>query len=162
MKKSKQKHANIHALEALVKMVDYCTKPGCRRQYLLRFFGEQNTDPKTVCQKSCDFCRNPEKVTKAIEAASCVNDFSFNTAREKEWDGQWSKPHGEDDIEDDDFDKSLISKSNEISLMGEDVGQFSGGVAASRSQSNGRIGFAKASDILATFEVSLYGRDARI
>ena len=153
MKKSKQKDANVHALGALEKMVDYCTKTCCRRQYLLKFFGEKETDPKAVCQKSCDFCRNPEKVTRAIEASSCVNDFVFQKAAAKEWDGQWSAPHGDGDAEDDDdddMDKVGLSKSNGLSLMGEDVADF--GAPSSYSQ-NGTGGFSKASDILAKYEV---------
>ena len=155
MNKSKQKDASLHALDALEKMVDYCTKPACRRQYLLRFFGEQNTNPKMVCQKSCDFCRNPDKVTKMIEAASCANDFSFHTTTEKQWDGQWNAPHGDDDFNDDDdcvLDKIHQSKSQGLSLMGEDVDGPSFGSSLSGNRS-GKAGFTKASDVLAKYEV---------
>ena len=153
MKKSKHKDANLHALGALEKMVDYCTKPCCRREYLLKFFGETITNPKTVCQKSCDFCRNPEKVSRAIESASCVNDFAFRTAAAKEWDGQWTAPHGDEGIDDNDdgsIDKPTFSKSNGLSLMGEDVQDFEEPL---QNRSSGKHGFSKASDILAKYEV---------
>ena len=156
MKKSKQKDANIHALDALEKMVDYCTDPGCRRRYLLQFFGEQETDPKLVCRKTCDYCQRPEKVRKAIEAASCVTDFSFHTATSSEWDGQWGKPHGDDESEnvndsDDDFHESAGAKSQGLSLFGEEVDALSGD--SSHVKPSGKVGFAKASDILAKYEV---------
>lgn len=157
MKKSKQKDANVHALGALEKMVNYCTNPGCRRQYLLKFFGEPNTDPKLVCRKSCDYCRNPEKVTKTIEAASCVNDFSFHTRAEKEWDGQWSAPHGEneDDLDNAGIDKSWLSKSSGLSLMGEDVEETASRASGnSLKRASGMLGFSKASDMLSKYEVS--------
>jgi hypothetical protein len=154
MKKSKQKDANLHALDALEKMVDYCTKPGCRRQFLLKFFGEPNTDPSTVCRKSCDYCRNPDKVTKAIEAASCATDFGFHTAAEKQWDGQWNGPHDKD-LLDDGVDKARLLKSNGLSLMGEDVGgaDFESWAFAKKPSS---VGFEKASDVLAKYEVSAH------
>lgn len=155
MEKSKKKDASVHTLQALEKMVDYCTKPCCRRHYLLKFFGEADTDPKTVCQRSCDFCRNPEKVTRIIEAASCVNDFSFHTAAadKKEWDGQWAAPPGDDSEGDDDnMDKATYSKSTGLSLLGEAVDDFA---APMPSQSSGKHGFTKASDILAKYEVRL-------
>jgi superfamily II DNA helicase RecQ len=155
MKISKQKDANMHALDALEKMVDYCTKPGCRRQFLLKFFGEPNTDPSTVCRKSCDYCRNPDKVTKAIEAASCANDFKYHTAAEKVWDGQWSEPHGESqDVTDDGADKARLLKSKGLSLMGEDIGMVDFEPAAAAAKKPAGFGFAKASDVLAKYEVS--------
>ena len=136
-------------------MVDYCTKPGCRRQYLLKFFGEKETDPKIVCQKSCDFCQNPSKVAKAIEAASCVNDFTFHTSAEQQWDGQWSNPHGDEDFDDDGFDddKVQVAKSQGLSLMGEDTEETSFNNSFSQGPGSGRAGFSKASDILAGYQV---------
>lgn len=153
MKKSKQKDANINALNALEQVVEYCTKPSCRRQFLLKFFGEKKTDPKSVCQGSCDYCKHPEEVTKTIEAASCVNDFSFQTKTEKEWDGQWNAPHGDDsdDLDDDDIDRSGLSESNGLSLMGEDVEEMPLRPML-RQLPTKAAGFSKASDVLAKYE----------
>jgi hypothetical protein len=82
-------------------MVDYCIKPGCRRQRLLAHFGERNRDPKSVCRKNCDFCKDPKTVEKEIEEASASNDFSFQTRikpkAKPQWDGQWGRPLGDDD-----------------------------------------------------------------
>jgi superfamily II DNA helicase RecQ len=153
MKQSKQKDANLHAVAAVEKMVDYCTMPTCRRQFLLRFFGERNTDPKSVCQKTCDFCQNPEKVRKSVEAASCVNDFSYEVAPDKEWDGQWDKPHGDAD-EDSDNEMELQSRRSQgLSLFGDEAGD-SASQEALQVKPAAKIGFTKASDILAKYEVS--------
>lgn len=156
MKKSKHKDANITALDALEKMSEYCTKPACRRQYLLNFFGESNSDPRSVCMKSCDYCQNPEKVTKTIEAASCVNDFSFQTKAEKEWDGQWAAPHGDDDegLDDDGIDRSWLLQSNGLSLTGEDVDNVLPNATyhGIGQKAAVKMGFSKASDVLAKYE----------
>ncbi|KAL7563110.1 hypothetical protein ACA910_012294 [Epithemia clementina (nom. ined.)] len=104
---SQQKKEPERALGALEMMVKYCMKPGCRRKYLLTFFGETCTEPRTVCRGNCDYCRNPEVVTKSIEAASACNDFSFHTRKSTsndKWDGQWDAPHGDGNYDNDDDD----------------------------------------------------------
>lgn len=89
------------ALGALQKMVHYAIEPQCRRQYLLKHFGEKHTDPVTVCRKSCDYCHNPEKVKQTIGQAQSASTFGFRTkATDDVWDGQWDKPHGDDDADD--------------------------------------------------------------
>ena len=54
------------SMEALMKMIDYCTQPCCRRKYLLSHFGEK-IDAKEVCQKTCDYCIDPNRMDRAIE-----------------------------------------------------------------------------------------------
>lgn len=54
-------------------MIEYCTKPRCRRKHVLEHFGEQ-FDASTRCQKTCDFCKNPEKVERDTKAAECMSD----------------------------------------------------------------------------------------
>jgi bloom syndrome protein len=54
------------SMDALMKMIDFCTQPCCRRQYLLLHFGEV-IDPTTVCQKTCDFCIDPNRMERAME-----------------------------------------------------------------------------------------------
>ena len=110
--KNDRGHGIARKLEALEKVVDYCTNPGCRRKYLLRFFGGRNVESETVCSKACDFCSNPAKVKRAIEAAKHAHrDTSLSTSwpssARDEWDGQWEHAHG-DDIEEteDAFDSS--------------------------------------------------------
>ena len=52
-------------------MIGYCTKPRCRRKHVLEHFGEQ-FDATTQCQKTCDFCKNPEKVERDTNASECM------------------------------------------------------------------------------------------
>ena len=99
-----------HSLNALHRMVNYCITPCCRRQYLLEHFGEK-VDAKQVCNRTCDFCQNPKQIDKRIDASHVVKDVLDNTNRYKneepdyqeKWDGQWSKPHGDDGEEEDDW-----------------------------------------------------------
>lgn len=60
------------ALLEIEGMVDYCIKPGCKRQYVLSHFGEK-IDPKKLCKKTCDYCLNPRKVEMAIQASECAS-----------------------------------------------------------------------------------------
>jgi superfamily II DNA/RNA helicase len=52
-------------MDALDKMIEYCTSTCCRRKYLLRHFGEE-IDPKKVCRMTCDYCLHPQKVSDAM------------------------------------------------------------------------------------------------
>jgi RecQ family ATP-dependent DNA helicase len=61
-----------HALLEIKGMVDYCLKPGCKRQYLLFHFGEK-IDPNHLCKKTCDYCLNPAKVEMSIQASECAS-----------------------------------------------------------------------------------------
>ena len=69
------------ALLEIEGMVDYCIKPGCRRQYVLNHFGEK-IDPRIVCQKTCDYCMDPRKIEMAIQASECA---SAVTNSQKSW-----------------------------------------------------------------------------
>jgi len=68
------------ALDALGKMVDYAITPHCRREYLLRHFGEKETHPKKVCAGTCDFCNNPSKVKDNISRAMGSMNSVFKVA----------------------------------------------------------------------------------
>ncbi len=57
-------------LEGFEKMVRYCTSPACRRNTLIQHFG----GTPVQCQRTCDFCRNPEKVKRTIQSAAIVQD----------------------------------------------------------------------------------------
>lgn len=52
-------------MDALTKMIEYCTEPCCRRKFLLSHFGEE-IDPKTVCKKTCDYCLDPKRMERAM------------------------------------------------------------------------------------------------
>lgn len=98
----KNKDSTERALEALELMVNYCVLPACRRQFLLQHFGE-TIQPDKVCQKTCDYCQDPKKVTSAIQASQVVKDvMSYKRGpimkhKGPDWDGQWQGPHGDDD-----------------------------------------------------------------
>jgi len=70
-----------HAMVELEGMIDYCTKPGCRRKHVLEHFGEE-FDATTQCRKTCDFCKNPEKVEADTRAAECMSAV-INSRRAK-------------------------------------------------------------------------------
>ena len=53
------------SMEALERMIEYCTQPCCRRKYILNHFGEE-IEPKTVCKKTCDYCLDPQKMERAM------------------------------------------------------------------------------------------------
>lgn len=65
-------------------MVDYCIKPGCKRQFVLGHFGEK-IDPKHTCKKTCDYCLNPRKVEMAIQASECASAVVMS---QKSWNSQ--------------------------------------------------------------------------
>ena len=75
-KKGKQRgnasQISDHSLVELEGMVDYCTKPVCKRKFVLDHFGERN-DASTYCNKTCDFCIDPKKVARDIQAADCMS-----------------------------------------------------------------------------------------
>lgn len=100
------------SLDALQRMVSYCVTPCCRRKYLLEHFGE-TIDPAQVCKDTCDYCQNPKQVEQRIEASKVVQDVvnfrhghtsgGKKSSSPTKWDGQWSKPHGEDDEGEDEW-----------------------------------------------------------
>jgi hypothetical protein len=115
-----QKNTNLEALE---KMVEYCTTPTCRRNFLVRHFGGSPVD----CQKTCCYCRNPQKVERAIQGAAVIQDvmqssrrlIEHNRRNKKKQDsnGQWGRPHGDDEDQrnsscalDRDEDEDFIAK----------------------------------------------------
>jgi len=67
IKMSGRKYFNCYArsFNALEHMKEYCTTLGCRRKLLLKHLGEK-IDPKE-CKMSCDFCKSPKNIEKAIE-----------------------------------------------------------------------------------------------
>lgn len=57
-----------NSLSALQQFVSYCTKPACRRQTILKYFGEtfKPANPTGGC-RSCDFCLDKTAVLKQLE-----------------------------------------------------------------------------------------------
>ena len=150
-----------HSLAALQKMVSYCTTAGCRRSYLLRHFGEK-IDPKNICKKTCDYCKDPSKTVRAIQTSEVSRDVAnmvqlsqvkrggASFGRDQKWDGQWSRPHGDSDDEiDSDVDDWDGAGDQSLGVKG------SGDVLrppppSSSARSLG--GFVKASTILDKYE----------
>ena len=151
-----QQTQDDRALTELQNMVDYCTTACCRRKYLLAHFGER-INPQDVCSKTCDFCINPQKTERAIQSSQVSRDVakmvqrsSGSFKKQQEWDGQWSKPHGDSDDEygsdiDADFDggeSSLgIKRSGDV-LKPE----------APKASVKGLGGFVKASSVLEKYQ----------
>lgn len=50
---------------AFNKVVEYCTGSGCRRAFVLRYFGESNSS--ALCGCTCDACKSPKKLKKKLE-----------------------------------------------------------------------------------------------
>jgi RecQ zinc-binding len=98
-------------------MDDYCTQPGCRRQRLLKHFGERSTDPAVVCQKTCDYCCNPTKVNNMAQVAHVsYKPFPLNGSR-NDWNGQWDQPHGESECDGGD-DYTSLHTAGGLKLVG--------------------------------------------
>ncbi|CAB9509854.1 Probable Werner syndrome ATP-dependent helicase homolog 1 [Seminavis robusta] len=142
--------ATQRKLDALECVVGYCTTASCRRHCVLKYFGEKDTDPKTICQKSCDVCQNPEKMEKAISAAESMRALSkqkqmAKTTKEKNrWNGQWTRPHGDGDGEDWDGGRQEDWEVEGLGITGEakapkSIGSGSFVSAASRLDSLARL-----------------------
>ena len=176
-------------LQALEKMVDYCTTPTCRRAYLLRHFtggvasgttgagvdASSNNTSNVIsvdCHKTCDYCNEPEKVERAIQAAAVVKDVlqqhrTYNRKKQnlKEWDGQWMKPHndyGDDGYGDEEDYARDWGDDNEVDglrITGPACGGGGGGGNDDFENSDldtkpkGKPNFLKASSILAKYEM---------
>ena len=157
--KKTQQPQDDRALTELQKMVDYCTTACCRRKYLLTHFGE-NIDPKTVCFKTCDFCINPGKTERAIQSAQISRDVvkmvqrgSGSFKKQLEWDGQWSKPHGDSDDEyGSDIDADFDSESGLGIKHSGDILKPEASRQSSKASTKGLGGFVKASSVLDKYD----------
>ena len=50
---------------AFNKVVEYCTGSGCRRAFVLKYFGESVAS--ALCGCTCDTCKSPKKLQKKLE-----------------------------------------------------------------------------------------------
>jgi superfamily II DNA helicase RecQ len=167
----KQLDSNGRCLDALKGMVNYCMTAGCRRKYLLEYFGEKVD--ASLCNGTCDYCQDPSKVEQAICASqvakevmvsaraysqSALRSKSFSTKTKKEWDGQWDQPHG-DSFSDDEN----IFECQEEDFWNDDIEGFpssdkiaNGGKGTKINKNVGKLtGFVKASSILSKYEVRI-------
>ncbi len=151
-----QKQRNpSRALDALQQMVNYCITDCCRRQYILRHFGEE-IDP-AQCKQTCDYCRDPQKVKRAISTAQVVKDVTatrngFNRKQKADDDGQWDRPHEEEEEDrhlDDDWDVGDLAVTSSRAAV----------LDSMNDKPAPRLppvqGFVKASSILSRYEVRM-------
>lgn len=72
-KKDAKDKSALSALQNLEQMNDFAMKAGCRRLYLLNYFGDSVS---CACQKTCDYCKNPEAVQRSISSAYDTSNSS--------------------------------------------------------------------------------------
>ena len=156
-------------LEQLEEMQEYCTQLKCRRNTLISYFG----GAPVVCGKTCDVCNNPEKVERMMRASTAIKDVrrqhqNFSKKKKKNgkhnqpWDGQWTRPYGDDDddaIANDWGDNCLMAGDLKVTGPLEvDPGDYSSSHDSIPDNTNKfgtnnrRGGFRKASDILSKYE----------
>ena len=151
---SKGRPEDHHSLKALQTMADFCTSAGCRRQFLLKHFGE-DSDPKSLCKRTCDYCKNPTKVERDIQSSKVSRDVARmfqrsgqRRSKQDEWDGQWTKPHGErDEFDGSDGDENLDDCQLGIRRSGGELKP-----AASTRPKGSVQGFVSASSVLKKYE----------
>jgi ATP-dependent DNA helicase RecQ len=156
--KNEKKESMNRKLDALQKMVDYCISPGCRRAFLLRYFGAKETETKTVCMKTCDYCCSPRKVGLAMEAAGESKLFSSQTrpfGKHAMWNGQWEHAHGDETVSTEDSDK------NDDGLRITEAASFEDDQDCSHLQIPRASDFRRASSILSRFEAIECQQDKR-
>ena len=137
-------------LKALEQMVQYCTKPSCRRNALIRHFGGDAVD----CGRTCDYCINPKRIERDIQSAQVapINNTS-TVARSKDfgWDGQWNGPHGgggREDYDYDEYDEDLIANDWGDGMVGDLQVTDPRGRSKDSNTTNLMTGFTKASSLL--------------
>lgn len=142
-----------HEMIELEGMINYCTQPRCRRKHVLEHFGE-DFDSKTQCNKTCDYCINPEKVeneTKAAECMSAVVDSKRAMNRNRSKDDEQKFYHNPLDSDDGDGSDDFMGDDDGLMNATEyDVGDYRSGFP---SESKAK-GFVKASSVLDKYEVS--------
>jgi len=141
-----------HSLVELEKMTDYCTQPICKRKFVLEHFGEK-IDAGAVCNKTCDYCQNPQKVGREIQAAECMSAVAnshrlMHHAKKK---GQEPKKFHHNPLDD---EESLGDHRGSDDFFGRDEGllgitNYTGDDIVA---SGPKKGFVKASSVLNKFD----------
>ena len=150
-----------HSLVELEGMVNYCIKPMCKRKYVLAHFGE-NTDASFVCRKGCDFCLDPAKVERDIQASECmasaVNSTRLMHARRKDNQFGEKKFHhnalddGESVVDDDESYDDFLGYDDELLGVTDNAGEDESVPEPARKMQ----GFAKASSMLRKYATLEY------
>jgi superfamily II DNA helicase RecQ len=141
--------ADDRNLDNLQKMVDYCMMQCCRRQFLLKHFGEE-IEPKIICHKTCDYCINPSNIIKAQEASSvsrAISDVKYQSFRH-------SVPNEyirHIDSEDDDFEDPSPLYETDLILTSSDSGAVNG-IQSLCQKKKYNAGFSSAKSVLDELE----------
>jgi bloom syndrome protein len=149
-KQTKQENVepSVRDIAALEKMEQYCTEPGCRRICLLNHFGEVMKDPKCICEKSCDFCKNPDGVKRAIESASSAKDFTLHTS-------EFVATSRKNAFVSRSYDDDVVEKPFSVGGLGVTEAGGSSDFDEGDSDLKPKANFTKASEILSKYEVSI-------
>ncbi|KAL7537949.1 hypothetical protein ACHAXR_009126, partial [Thalassiosira sp. AJA248-18] len=146
-----------HSLVELEGMVNYCTIPTCKRKYVLEHFGEK-IDATSLCQKTCDFCIDPQRVEREIQASECmstvVNSHRLIRAGKKEQNEVKKFHHNpladDENLEDDDGSDDFLGRDDE-GLLG--ITHYAGeDEMISDPLPLPKKGFVKASSVLSKYE----------
>lgn len=144
-----------HSLVELEAMVNYCTKPLCKRQYVLGHFGEK-IDVNAVCKKTCDFCLNPSKVEREIQASECVSTvvnshrMMHTGQREQREEKKYHhNPLADDESLEDDYVDDFIGQEDE-GLLG--ITDYAGEDERISDPLPTKKGFVKASSVLSKYD----------
>ena len=122
--------------------------------------GEKSSDPKKLCNRTCDHCENPRRVENAMDScntARIVRDVTqkiafssrtINTAK-----GQWDEPHGEPYYGEgyEEFNDEM-SQSQYGDRLG--ISHTSNPATIRSDDKTFQSGFKKAREILLHYEVS--------
>ena len=142
-----------HSLVELEGMVNYCTTAQCKRKYVLGHFGEK-IEANAVCRRTCDYCIDPKKVERDIQASECmstvVNSHRLLNEQPKGKKFHHNPLYDEESLEDDygtdDFiggDDGLLGITN---YAGEDE------LPSDLDPKPQKGGFVKASSVLGKYE----------
>jgi RecQ family ATP-dependent DNA helicase len=150
------------SLVELEMMVNYCVTPTCKRKYILAHYGEVIV--ASICNKTCDYCIDPSKVERDIQASNCmsavVNSHHLMRASRAN-DTNESKKYHHDPTAD---DESLIDDYGlEDDYFGYDddydglggISEYVGDdnlTSSSAAATTKQMGFAKASSVLSKYE----------
>ncbi len=144
--KDDKNETSRRALEALECMDSYATSLGCRRCYLLQHFGEKS-DPKAVCEQTCDWCSNPQSVQRSMQAAAASSFQSRTTLSSDVYSGRTRRDMDDFTDDEDTFEEDLAYGDLGINHYMD---------TADKNQDKKPNGdFRKASSILSKYEVGL-------
>ena len=160
-KKGKRCQKVDHSLVELEGMVNYCIKSNCKRKYVLEHFGEEISE--SICKKTCDFCIDPAKVERAIQASHCMYDVinshrlmrAGKDARENQGRKYHHDPLADDEGLADDHGLEEDNAGDDECLLGI-TDHVSGEDFTHPSTMTKQKGFVKASNVLSKYEAMEY------